>query len=276
MKAILAAYLKGLRYVRDDGEPLSIRQWVHDDTRSDWLFISSLGDRHETLRPLITAWLDIAVNALLSLSPDPDRRVWFILDELTSLHKIPYLTAAAAEARKFGGCLVLGLQSYAQLAQVYGAEGAKELSSLCNTRVLFRQPDPEMARWAAKNLGERTVQEPSEGISYGANTIRDGISLQSRENTKLVVTASQMMRLPNLHSYVRLPGDWPVTQLHWRYVNRPAYQAAFSQRPLNESSELDTLLRTHDSPSAVGPEAPYESDASRTEELMAEPGVFDC
>ena len=70
--------------------------------------ISSTGDRHESLKPLITAWLDIAINALLSLPEKTDRRIWVILDELGSLQQLPYLTSALAEARKFGGCFVVG------------------------------------------------------------------------------------------------------------------------------------------------------------------------
>ncbi len=55
--------------------------------------MSSLGSKHESLKPLMTAWLDIAINALLSLTLQPERRI-FILDELTSLQQVPYLTAA--------------------------------------------------------------------------------------------------------------------------------------------------------------------------------------
>ena len=125
IKSVLATYLKSLCYVSDQEKPFSIRQWMQDDRLQSWLFISSTGDRHETLRPLITAWLDIAINALLSLPEKPSRRIWIILDELGSLQQVPYLTSALAEARKFGGCFVIGVQSIAQLSQIYGSEGAK-------------------------------------------------------------------------------------------------------------------------------------------------------
>jgi type IV secretory pathway TraG/TraD family ATPase VirD4 len=137
---------------------------VQEDSASSWLFISSLGDKHESLKPLITAWLDIAANALLSLTPKPSRRVWVILDELTSLQRLPYLTTALSKARKFGGCFVVWIQSYAQLAKVYGHEGAREISSPLNTRFMFRVPDPEIAQWSAKNLGERTLEDVQESI----------------------------------------------------------------------------------------------------------------
>ena len=64
IKSVLATYLKSLCYIQDQDNPFSIRQWIQQDQLQEWLFISSLGDRHESLKPLITAWLDIAINAL--------------------------------------------------------------------------------------------------------------------------------------------------------------------------------------------------------------------
>lgn len=239
IKSVLATYLKSLCYIRDEQDPFSIRHWIHDDNASGWLFISSTGDRHESLKPLISAWLDIAINALLSLPENPDRRIWVILDELGSLQQLPYLTSALAEARKFGGCFVIGVQSAAQLAKTYGFEGGREISSLLNTRFIFRAPDPEMAQWSSKNLGETLIEEVREGISYGANTIRDGVSIQRIEVQKPVVSASEIFQLNNLICYVRLPGAYPITKLQMKPFNRQASQMGFVCRPF----EPDPLLR---------------------------------
>jgi type IV conjugative transfer system coupling protein TraD len=64
IKSVLATYLKSLKYIKEGKDPFSIRKWIQADNAHNWLFITSLGDRHETLKPLITAWLDIAVNSL--------------------------------------------------------------------------------------------------------------------------------------------------------------------------------------------------------------------
>ena len=153
--------------------PFLIRQWVQNDTLQSWLFISSTGDRHETLRPLITAWLDIAINALLSLPEKSSRRIWIILDELGSLQQVPYLTSALAEARKFGGCFVIGVQSIAQLAKLYGSEGAKEISSLLNTRFLFRSPDSGNCLMVSEEFG-RNHNRRSAGRSVLWGQYRSG------------------------------------------------------------------------------------------------------
>jgi len=236
IKSVLATYLKSLKYVRDGDNSFSIRQWVQNENEKNWLFITSLGDRHETLKPLISSWIDIAVNALLSLPPSQTRRIWLILDELTSLQPLPYLTQTLSESRKFGGCIVVGVQNYAQLSKLYGSDGAKEISSLLNTRFMFRQPDPEMARWSASNFGEAILDEVREGVSYGANTMRDGISINRVEVKKSLVSYSEIMSLPNLKSFVRLPGGVPLTTVSFIYQARDQ-----KNKPLLERKEESNL-----------------------------------
>ncbi|MHB1949817.1 MAG: type IV conjugative transfer system coupling protein TraD, partial [Gammaproteobacteria bacterium] len=239
IRSVLATYLKSLKYVREGGNAFSIRQWIQNEKEKHWLFITSLGDRHETLKPLISSWIDIAVNALLSLTPNPNRRIWLILDELTSLQPLPYLTQTLSESRKFGGCLVIGIQNFAQLAKLYGHDGAREISSLLNTRFMFRQPDPEMARWSANNFGEAILDEVREGISYGANTMRDGISINRVEVKKSLVSYSEIMSLANLNAYVRLPGDIPITNVNFVYKARQRRNIGLLERVLNKKQEKE-------------------------------------
>lgn len=250
IKSVLATYLKSMKYIKDEKSPFSIRQWIQNESGNNWLFITSLGDRHETLKPLITAWLDIAVNALLSLPPKFDRRIWLILDELTSLQQVPYLTQTLSESRKFGGCAIVGLQNYAQLAKLYGQEGAREISSLINTRAMFRQPDPDIAKWSAQNFGETITDEVREGISYGANTMRDGVSINRVETRKPVVSFSEMMSLGDLNAYLRLPGKFPITSIDLVYKHREKKNNGFVLRHFDETNmkEIDQIIETCEKP----------------------------
>ena len=123
------------------------------------------------------------------------------------------------------------------MAKIYGFEGGREISSLLNTRFLFRVPDPDIAQWSAKNLGETTLEEVREGISYGANTMRDGVSIQRTERQKPVVPASEIMRLDDLTCYVRLAGAYPIVRLHMPYIARNKLQEGFLLR-LGEPDSL--------------------------------------
>ena len=246
IKSVLATYLKSMKYIKDAENPFSIRQWIKNEEGSNWLFISSLDDRHETLKPLITAWLDIAVNSLMSLPSSKKRRIWLILDELTSLHRLPYLRKTLAKARKFGGCVVVGLQNFAELEEEYGNKGARSISALLNTRYFFREPDPDMAKWSAENFGEEIIDEVREGISYGANTMRDGVSINRVEIRRPLVSHSEIMTLDDLHAYVRLPGKFPVTSVDFQFKEREKRNEGIIPRKIDTSQlkEVDELIET--------------------------------
>lgn len=244
IKSVLATYLKSLKYVKDTQPAFSIRRWIQDDKQSNWLFISSLADQHETLKPLISLWLDIAANALMSLEPSSTRRIWLVLDELTSLHKLPYLNSAFAEARKFGGCLVIGIQSIAQLRNIYGRDGAEEISGLCNTRVFFRSPTSDTAAWVSKELGLCEIEEVREGYSYGEDSMRAGVSVSHQHTQRPLVNYSEIMALENLHTYLRLPGNWPITQLTIPYASKKTRVKPFIPREIPAASlaDIDALI----------------------------------
>ena len=167
---------------------------------------------------------------MLSLAQERERRIWIILDELPTLHQVPSLQPGLAESRQFGGCFVLGVQVASALRDLYGRNGAETISGLCGTRVVLAAPDRDTAQWSADSLGRSEVEEVSEGVSYGANTIRDGVSLTPRRELRALALPSEIMRLPNLHGYLKFPGPLPVASIRLRYVERPACAPRFVAR----------------------------------------------
>ena len=154
VRAMLTANIGAMEVLADSGEPFSIRDWISRDRGNGFLFFTSRGDQHASLRGLISTWLEIAVNSMLSLEQDDGRRIWVILDELPTLHQVPSLQPGLAESRQFGGCFVLGVQVASALRDLYGRNGAETISGLCGTRVVFAAPiaTPRSGRptaWAA-------------------------------------------------------------------------------------------------------------------------------
>jgi type IV conjugative transfer system coupling protein TraD len=255
IKSVLATCLKSLKYIKDEENPFSIRNWVTNDDASNWLFVSSLADRHETLKPLITLWLDIAINSLMSLTSSQDRRIWIILDELPTLNKLPYLINAFAETRKFGGCLVAGLQSIAQLREIYGFNGAEAISGLCNSKFFFCSPSFNTADWVSKELGCAELEEVKEGISYSESAMRSGISIAKHQTNRQVVGPSEIMRLKNLESYVRLPGGFPITKISLEFKDQEKISKSFIARKIDERNfnEINTLIESAENISHLKP-----------------------
>ena len=234
VRAMLTAHLSALEFLPDTGEPFSIRDWIgREDGAGDggsFLFLTSRGDQHASLRGLISTWLEIAVNAMLTLAQDDGRRIWVILDELPTLHQVPSLQPGLAESRQFGGCFVLGVQVASALRDLYGRNGAETISGLCGSRVVLAAPDRDTAQWSADSLGRSEVEEVAEGYSYGANTIRDGVSLTPKRELRALALPSEIMRLENLHGYLKFPGPLPVASIRLKYVARGAAAARFVPR----------------------------------------------
>jgi len=217
IRATLASQLKSFKLLKNTEDPFSVRQWVRDQSHNDWLFLTSLPDQRESLRPLITSWLDTAINALMSTPPHSGQKLWFIIDELPALHKLPSLETAMAEARKYGGCILAGIQSFPQLSKTYGQNQSQSILDLFNTKIFFRNTDPNTNSWISKVLGEAETTEHIENVSYGANTIRDGVSLSQQNRTKPLVLPTEIANLEDLESFVKLPGNWPVGKVKMKY-----------------------------------------------------------
>ncbi|WP_371219455.1 type IV secretion system DNA-binding domain-containing protein [Orientia tsutsugamushi] len=173
-----------------------------------------------TLCPLISAWISIAIKALMCRNPNHDNKnMWFILDELPALQKVSSLPVALAESRKYGGCFVAGLQNIHQLEAIYGAAECASMLDLFNSKFIFRVSDQVTAYKSALTLGEQEIIETQENLSYGSNTMRDGVNMNNVERKKILVMPSEIMNLPDLTCYVKLAGNFPITKLTMQLQN---------------------------------------------------------
>ncbi|NKB55060.1 MAG: type IV conjugative transfer system coupling protein TraD [Alphaproteobacteria bacterium] len=239
VRAVMTAYLSCLEHLPDEpgAAPFSIRDWIEDDTRDGFMFLTSRGDMHESIKGLTTCWLEIAVNSLLSLEQSRARKIWIVLDEAPSLYNIPSLQPGMAESRQFGGCFVIGLQVWSAMRDIYGTNGAETLSGLARTRLVLSTPDKATADWCSQALGNAEKTEMHETLSYGAHDMRDGVSLAARNELRPIVLPTEIMSLPDLAGYLRLPQGFPVTRFTIEPVTRPRTARAFVERPPERQAE---------------------------------------
>ncbi|MCP3732140.1 type IV secretion system DNA-binding domain-containing protein [Sphingomonas sp. MG17] len=230
IQAELASVLRGFRYLDDSDRGLSIRDWVTNEDDDSWLFITVKADQLPTLRPLITMWLDIAISAIMSMAPHQCRRLYCVIDELPSLQRLPSLGDFLARARKYGGCGILGFQSYPQLEATYGVQEAAAITGYCSTWVALRANDTPTARHVSENLGQVEQVEANEGMSYGVSDMRDGVNLSRQQVTRPLVMPTEIVNLPNLTGYLRFGRDLPVIRFRCKYRNAPVREPAFIKR----------------------------------------------
>ncbi len=135
-----------------------------------------------------------------------------------------------AEARKYVGCFLAGVQSFPQLINTYGQNQEQSVLDLFNTKIFFRNTDPNTTSWISKVLGEAEIKEHVENLSYGANTIRDGVSLSQLTKTKPLVLPTEIASLPDLEAYVRLPATIPTGRVKMRYKVVETLSKGFMER----------------------------------------------
>ena len=151
--ALLRHHLAALRFAR--GEGFSIRDWA---ARGDGLlFLASPDDSNGRLRGLVSAWMEAALGAVLSLDPGGGRGLWMVVDEPEALHRLPSLLPALGEARGAGVRFAVGIEALAPLRARYGEDGAGTVSGLCATRVALAAADEETAAWSSAAIGDESL-----------------------------------------------------------------------------------------------------------------------
>jgi len=246
IRAVLANDLKALRFLsgteKSNKPPFCIRDWIANEEDQGWVFLASTADQLASLRPLISMWFSMATISLLSLPESYDRRIWFICDELPTLNKQPQLASALAEARKYGGCFVLGIQGLGQIKQIYGMNIAESIYDLLNTAFYFKSPTQEVAEHVSMSLGNQEIEDMRENYSYGANTIRDGISISAHRITASLVHVAEIKMLEDLHCYLRLPGPYPITLHKLKLEHRQQIANHFMADELNVDNEIKFVI----------------------------------
>jgi len=200
-----------------EGKPFTIRRWIREGTGSLWLPYAA--NQIAAIRGLISSWINIAILETLSLEPSRDRRIWFHIDELDALGRIEGLKDALARLRKFGGCVAIGFQSFAQVKQIYG-EGAQTIIENCGNMLLLRAGASEhggTAKIASELIGDREVErrDMSKSRSVGRYVTRS-TSTQTRRNIEDVALASEIMQLSNLEGFFKR-----ATGTEWMRVRFP-------------------------------------------------------
>jgi type IV conjugative transfer system coupling protein TraD len=231
IRAVFNANAKALKLLPRRGKHFSVRQWIEGDVKDgSMLFISARYIDMSVCSQLLTVWLDTAMNTLMAMDRTPDLRLWFFIDELGALHRLPALEKGLQTARNFGGAIVTGIHAFAKLKEVYGENMAMTLSSLARTKLILGTADRETATWCSDFIGHRQVREMEEGYTYGYNNARDAVSLTPRKSIEPLLLPDQLMNLPRLSGYLKFPDGFPAAPVKLTPVNRPKRCDPFIRR----------------------------------------------
>ncbi|MDC0660580.1 type IV secretion system DNA-binding domain-containing protein [Leisingera sp. SS27] len=226
IRANMITELRFLEYLRDDAEPFSIREWVVND-RPGFVFLTGDAEKSAATRNIISTLFEVAANALMTTEESRDPKVWFFLDEVPTLNKLPFLPKSLAEIRQFGGAFVVAYQVFSQLEDIYGDKAAETISGVLNNRVVFNTPDYNTAQRSSRSLGEEDVIEQQENITLGAHDTRDGVGIVGRRTQRAIVTPAEIQSLPQFVAYFRPAYDAPTARVRFEPVPTTATAEKF-------------------------------------------------
>ena len=203
-------------------------EWAEE--RQGWIFLTSLPAEREALRPLQSLWIDWLVLRLLNEPTQAQRRVWFVIDELASLQKLPQLHTAITEARKSRNPVVLGFQGKAQLEYLYG-HLAEVMLSQPATSVWLTTKEPKAGQWVSEFIGKVEVERLRETHFDGT---RAGRNFQLDRQVEPLVLESELSGLADLHAFMKYQNY--VTRFSFPYFDMPVVANGFEPRNAQKTS----------------------------------------
>lgn len=220
IRGVLNNHIKSLYFLKNtpDQHVFSFREWSKN-LQGSWIFLTAMPDQREALRPLLSSCLYIAISSIMSLCANSKRRIMIVIDELASLNKVDALSTALAELRKYGGGMVAGLQDIHQLESIYGSSNAKTMMGLFNTRIIFKLIDSDALKKISESLGEQEISQMMEGISFGANKMRDGVSLSDQRKIQPIISRTDLMNLKPLEAIIHFSNKGNIGRYQFDYVN---------------------------------------------------------
>jgi type IV secretory pathway TraG/TraD family ATPase VirD4 len=204
----------------------SATEWA--ETRKGWIFITSSATEREALRPLHSLWIDLLVLRLLTAPQDNQAPVWFVLDELASLQRLPQLHTAITENRKSRNPLVLGFQGKAQLEVIYG-HLAEVMLSQPATKIFLKTTEPKAAEWVSNAIGKVEIERMKETHFDGSRT---GRNFSLDRQVEPLVMDSEISGLENRHAFLKLGNN--VARFHFEYMDVPLTTPGFVPRKVEE------------------------------------------
>jgi type IV secretory pathway TraG/TraD family ATPase VirD4 len=231
----------------------SATEWAVE--RKGWLFITSSATEREALRPLHSLWIDLLVMRLLTAPQENQTPVWFVLDELASLQRLPQLHTAITENRKSKNPLVLGFQGKAQLEVIYG-HLAEVMLSQPATKIFLKTTEPKAAEWVSNAIGKIEIERMKETHFDGS---RSGKNFTVDRQVEPLVMDSEISGLENRHAFLKLGNN--VARFHFEYMDVAQSTPGFVPRKV-EDDELPFDPKTLVSKVAAPVESGVDLEAS--------------
>ena len=200
----LMVYVKPFELLAKNDGNFSIRSYLQQGSGN--IFILSGNRMKKSLQPVQTLFIDLFMTHHFDLEQDRSRRIWYFLDELPALNKLPKLEELLNVGPSYGASAVIGTQSFDLIDSVYEESGRRAIFNACNTATIFSVADDRTADELSTNLGKEEISQPKQNYSIAANDGRGSTSIRQEDKERLLFMPDQIKNLRPMNCIVRVLG----------------------------------------------------------------------
>src|SRR3984957_4649337 len=220
------------------------------------------------LRPLLHPYLEQAIacqtEELPEHNPELKHQVLLLLDEMTAPGRIPILAQAISYLPGYNVRLVVIIQAYSQLRDVYGANAADTMMKSLAARVLYAPKDFAEANEISQELGMTTVRvksfsKPRAEFLSTKGQRHGNVSVNEQKSPLLL--PQEVKELGRDREILIYEGLRPVLAKKNRYYEDPLFQKRLFPPPSEATPKRSVAASAPSAPASAG-SAPSASGSS--------------
>jgi len=219
---VLHSLSQGLGEISGKNGIFSLSEFLRSPTITR-LIIKRHPSQEFTFRLTARLLLGALQGYVMSLPDDRNRRIWVILDELSTLRKFPPLVDFLERGRSKGLCVVGGIQDWGVLEKYYEEEARTMYTCFVN-KVFLAMREPVSAEYYSKSFGECTFDRTTTTANRNnVFSVMPALSVQVQTQTRPVISASDLLQLPQpdkkICGYTQISGyplakvSFPITPM---------------------------------------------------------------
>ncbi|MBF0451287.1 MAG: type IV secretion system DNA-binding domain-containing protein [Candidatus Magnetomorum sp.] len=189
-------YAKCFEFMTYNDGQFRMKHWLRQP--GGMIFVSSDLNAHDKLMPVLTLFLDLLCQRLLSSPEKLSHPVFYILDDFVSLKKKNYLLRMLLASASKGGRVFLGCQDFEQIDQLYTRDTRQMIVNNCGNHLFFRVTNPLSARICSEMIGETEFIESGKTLT--------GTSHQMQKKREPLIFSTDIMNMPVNQAVVRFSG----------------------------------------------------------------------
>ena len=215
------------------------------------------------LRPLLNLFIELAIamqtRELPEHNPALKYQLLCLLDETTAPGKIPILAHAISYLPGYNVRLLLVIQAYSQLREVYGPNAADTMMKSLAARVLYAPKDYAEASEISQELGYTTVRvknlsRPRTMLFAMKGTSRGNISVSEQKRPLLL--PQEVKEISRDRELLLYEGSRPILAWKNRYFEDPFFRRRLLPPPRRATP---AHLTARPVPAAAAPMPPTEA-----------------